>query len=182
MTALNSILAADIMQKDVVTLRPSTPIEEAVRTFAELHISGAPVVDAYGKIVGILSAFDVAKPENLRVGRGDDSAQDRDEDAVEVDAEDGAEGGDFSEDFFLSMEDYGERDRDRPTVADWMTADVKCVGPDWTLPRVCRLMVDEHIHRVPVVHDHRIQGILSSFDVVRCIADAHAPSRPRANG
>jgi CBS domain-containing protein len=166
MTSLERIKAEDVMQTEVVTFAPSTSIEDALRTFEELHISGAPVVDDYGRIVGMLSAFDVARPEHLKGGRIDAEGGA----AAMVGSDDADEAGMRDEDVVLSMEDYGPATRDRPTVSDWMSTDVKCAGPEWSLPRVCRLMVEEHVHRVPVVHEKRLKGIVSSLDVVNCVA------------
>ncbi|MCP4038773.1 MAG: CBS domain-containing protein, partial [bacterium] len=59
MTAFRDIKAKDIMRTEVVSFSPETSIEAAISTFEDLHISGAPVVNAYGTVVGVLSAFDV---------------------------------------------------------------------------------------------------------------------------
>jgi CBS domain-containing protein len=67
--ALGTLKARDIMRSNVFKLEPTSTVEEAVTSFAELHISGAPVVDRNGRLVGVLSAFDIARPENLRNGR-----------------------------------------------------------------------------------------------------------------
>ena len=53
--------AADIMTKKVVTLSPDTDVYEAMRTLLKKKISGAPVVDKDGTIVGILSEKDCLK-------------------------------------------------------------------------------------------------------------------------
>jgi CBS domain-containing protein len=169
MEHLDRIKAADIMSTDVVTFTPSTPIRDALRTFEDLHISGAPVVDAYDRIVGMLTAFDVAGPSHLSDGRidaaGGAAAMTTSDDSED---DDGLE----AEDVVLDMVDYGPRTRERPTVGDWMSTDVKSVGPDWSLPRVCRLMKQEHIHRVPVVHERKLKGIISTFDIVCCVAES----------
>lgn len=51
----------DYMTKEVVTFHPEQSIAEAMDTFLEMRISGAPVVDEEGKIVGILSEIDCMK-------------------------------------------------------------------------------------------------------------------------
>jgi len=51
---------ADLMQREVLTVSPSTPIGEVVRIFREGGISGTPVVDETGKTVGIVSETDLA--------------------------------------------------------------------------------------------------------------------------
>ena len=49
--------AADIMCQDVVTLPPTSTLSEAIDLLVGNHISGAPVVDASGKLVGVITEF-----------------------------------------------------------------------------------------------------------------------------
>ncbi len=49
---------ADIMQKDVVTVAPATPIQDAARLMLEHHIGGLPVVDD-GRLVGVITETDI---------------------------------------------------------------------------------------------------------------------------
>ena len=51
----------DYMTQDVITFHPDQSIADAMDTFLELRISGAPVVDNEGKIIGILSEIDCLK-------------------------------------------------------------------------------------------------------------------------
>lgn len=164
--ALTKLKASDIMKRSVFKLEPTMTIEEAVTSFSELHISGAPVVDRTGKLVGVLSAFDIAKPENMRDGlvstrRGDytlgEASQDDD--------------GSFDEDVAFSMEDYSPEVLRSGTVADLMTTEVICVPPDAHLKTICAVMVKEHIHRVMVADDTKLVGIISSLDVARAVAE-----------
>src|SRR5438067_11472560 len=53
------VTAVDVMTPDPVTFRPETSVHEAAQTLAEHRISGAPVVDADGSIVGIVSEYDL---------------------------------------------------------------------------------------------------------------------------
>jgi CBS domain-containing protein len=167
MNDLNTIQAGDIMQTRVVTFSPSTPIDEAVQTFEDQRISGAPVVDERGRLVGMLSLTDVARPEHVKSGRTSAAGASM---ALTAPSDDSQEDEMDEEDVVLSMDDYDPGMRDRPTVGDWMSTEVIHVGPDWTLPRICRLMVKERIHRVPVVEARELKGIISTFDVVRCVA------------
>lgn len=50
--------AADIMTRKLVALRPDMSVLRAMRTLVENRISGAPVIDAHGELVGILSEYD----------------------------------------------------------------------------------------------------------------------------
>jgi len=49
--------ASDAMNREVVCLRPEATVEEAIRILLEREISGAPVVDRAGQLVGIISEF-----------------------------------------------------------------------------------------------------------------------------
>lgn len=52
------LIADDIMERDLITLRPEWDIFRAIETLLDRRISGAPVVDADGKLVGVLSEKD----------------------------------------------------------------------------------------------------------------------------
>jgi len=164
---LAKILVRDIMRTDVVKLDPAMPLEEAVASFAELHISGAPVVDRAGRLVGVLSAFDIAKPENMRDG----SVTPRSNEYALGDASPDDDGS-YDGEVVFSMEDYSPEVLRRGTVSDLMSNEVICVSPDAPLKDVCATMVKEHIHRVMVTEETKLVGIVTSLDVVRCVATA----------
>jgi CBS domain-containing protein len=50
--------ARDIMTRSLITLRPEQPISEAIAVLLAHNISGAPVVNAEGRLLGLLSEFD----------------------------------------------------------------------------------------------------------------------------
>jgi predicted transcriptional regulator len=62
----NTLKIADIMTRDVLVLPPDMPVEEAAAALAEHGIGGAPVREADGRIVGILSRADLTDPERPR--------------------------------------------------------------------------------------------------------------------
>jgi CBS domain-containing protein len=164
MSKLETIQAKDLMQKDVVRFEASASISEAVTVFEDLHISGAPVVDGLGQVVGVLSASDIVRPERVRVGTG---VRRENEPAVRSWDDEGANG----EDEIQSMDEYGEEALPSDTVTDWMTRSIVSVAPETSLRDVCRLMVQNNVHRVLVIDKKRLAGILSTFDVVRCVAE-----------
>jgi len=169
MVQLNKIKARDIMQTDVVHFLPSTRIDEAIETMEDLHISGAPVLDESGKLVGVLSAYDVAKPEHVRSGRVESMHGE-----YEMNEPVGEENSDeySGDEAFFSKEDYSPEVFGRDTVGEWMSPDVIYVDPDWTLKEICRVMIKQHIHRVPVVKGRELKGIISSLDIVRCVSES----------
>lgn len=153
------VRAADIMQTDVVKLHCNAPIDDAVETFEEYSISGAPVVDDAENIVGVLSASDIVRTDHVH------------HEAIETGSyyrADPLEEDDDSVSF--GREDYDPEILDRKTVADWMTPKVISVPPDASLAEVCGAMAREGIHRVFVVDDGRLAGVISSLDVVKYLA------------
>jgi len=59
-----TLYASDVMVKDVITVSESTPIKEVTRMFSEQKITGAPVVNADGDLVGVISETDVIRKTN----------------------------------------------------------------------------------------------------------------------
>jgi len=62
------MLAKDIMTREVTTVKPELTIHELAKTFAQHHISGAPVVDENGKVTGVVSDGDILSKKGERVG------------------------------------------------------------------------------------------------------------------
>ena len=58
------LLASDVMIKDVVVISETTPLKEVAHLFAERKITGAPVVNAQGELVGVLSETDIIRKSN----------------------------------------------------------------------------------------------------------------------
>lgn len=156
------LLAKDVMQTDVLTLRPDDTVESAVGLLEEYHVSGAPVLDGFGKILGVLSSTDVARREHVHegsvsVGRMGGGGPDEDD------------GLDF-EDEVLDSEGYSPELFASARVDEWMSHRLVSVDPQATLAEVCQLMVAESIHRVFVVQEDALCGVISTFDVVRLMA------------
>ena len=61
------MLAKDIMTKDVITVTPSTSLKSLAKRLSEEHISGAPVVDQKGKLLGIVSGADIVGKQGKQV-------------------------------------------------------------------------------------------------------------------
>ncbi len=151
----HSLTAADVMQRNLITVRLSDPLHEVERTLAEAQVSGVPVLDDDGKLAGLLSLSDV-------VAR---YAADRD-----LPGDDGMPrfGDDIDETEVVAF----ERDTDdQPCAGDLMTADVKTVPPDAPLREVARVMVQNRIHRVLVVDRGQVRGLISTLDLLGAVAE-----------
>lgn len=54
------LVVSDVMTRSVVTLAPGTPLQEAALTLANMGVSGAPVCDEQGRVIGVFSKSDIA--------------------------------------------------------------------------------------------------------------------------
>jgi CBS domain-containing protein len=159
----SQILARDIMQTDVLTLRPDDSVESAITLLDEYHISGAPVVDATGRPLGVLTASDIARREHVQEGRL----------AVEglgemLDLGDEAEESNLEREI-SNLDGYSPEIIGRVCIRDWMTPSFVSVAPDATLLEICRCMLDESIHRVFIVEGRELRGVVSTYDLVRLL-------------
>jgi len=167
MTRTAKVLAQDLMSRDLVFLRVSAPIHEAVETLEEYRISGAPVVNEAEELVGVLSASDIVKAEHI----DDDRLVSRRAEFYSYDPlwEDG-DADSVWQDRAFGREDYRPELLGRETVGDWMTARVISVAPDASLRDVCAVIDAEKIHRVFVIDGKKLVGVISTIDIVSFLA------------
>jgi CBS domain-containing protein len=152
--------AADIMTRHVVTIEASAPIATAVRLMVENRISGLPVVDTAGKLVGIITEGDFLR----RTETGTEMRRAR-----------------WLE--FLIGPGRGASDYVRTharKVEEVMSPDVASVTREATLSDIVRLMERRHVKRVPVVQDDRVVGIVSRANLMRVLAGIGAEVPPVA--
>ena len=166
MIATERIKARDLMSSDVVCLSPSDSIRDAVRLLEEYRISGAPVVDPVGKLVGVLSLRDIARAEHMSESWIDCAAPLPREASGASSSE-----VDFDENYPI-LEDYDVHALGQATVSDWMTNKVVSVGPKTSLRLLCQVMARDAIHRLFVVEDGHLVGVISTLDVVRLLAES----------
>jgi len=164
MQTLKHVTARELMRSPVITLPSDASIAEALSLFEDEGISGVPVVDAAGSLVGMLTQHDVARNDHLRRDRlqtgrewsfGESAGETLEEQEREI----------------MAREDYSPQMLGRDTVGDWMNPKVVAIPSDASLRQVCDLMCRESIHRVLVVQRTRPIGIITSSDIVRFLAD-----------
>src|SRR5688500_7758559 len=61
--AAMTVMVRDIMTDEVATVPPEMPVENAARMLFSQSISGMPVVDGDGKLVGVITEFDIIAKE-----------------------------------------------------------------------------------------------------------------------
>lgn len=164
--------ARDVMQLRVVSIGPDATVRELVQLLADEGISGVPVLHPTGRILGVVSATDVMSlaAHETEIPSGQLSWE-----PVllpeEADQEDGAS-------YFLLPESRvrftsplpdaaAEAAFDHVRVREIMTPVAFTVRPSDRLEDVVRLFVRGRIHRVLVVDDGMLLGIITPFDVLR---------------
>ncbi len=147
------MMARDLMRTGVLMVRRDMSVAELCDTLQEAHVSSAPVVDDRGFLVGIVSKEDILYGS---MGRASRSAR-------------GGRGN-------------GGRAGTRPRgpdgtqrVRDIMTAPAVSAAESTDVADLCRLMWKLHLHHIPIVRRGKLQGMVSSMDVCRAIANKVIP-------
>jgi CBS domain-containing protein len=165
MTVHEEVLVSELMTSKVETVSPDTTIAEFCRLSAVAGFTGAPVLDDEGKLVGIVSRTDVVRA--MVLSGTDDSSPDYD-DIV-----------DLLSSRFVDL-DEPRHPGGLTYVEEIMVRDVVTTTPDATVAEAAKLMCENRVHRLPVVSEGRLIGLLSSLDLMRHLA-GEGPARERKN-
>ncbi len=139
----------DVMTAEVVTVTSDTPYKELVQRLVESDVSGLPVVDRTGLLVGIVTEADLVSKE----------AYGRRRRALAVLA-----------DLLSAREHHWVTKGGGSYAADVMSTDLVTCTPDEDVRVVVRRMLARGVKRAPVVRDGALVGIVSRQDVLRTIA------------
>lgn len=147
----------DVMNPDIMTVADDMTTDELARYLTEREISGAPVVNSQGSLVGVVSMTDIgrhlAEPSEFESSRRSEFYRDTvDERAVE----------DFEQ---RVLEDRAV------AVRDVMTPVVHHVSASAPIAEAARIMVEQHIHRLVVTQGRQPVGIITSMDLLRVVAE-----------
>ena len=143
----------DVMTRDAVLVKVDTPLVEAARIIAEYNFDGVPVVNEEGKLVGILTEYDLISKssavhlptfqillQNLRVLRGDKSQFQKEVEEI------------------MSL-----------TVKDVMNNDPLTLPETASYEEVVTAFAEHHrVNPIPVIDaDKKVVGVVSRFDVLK---------------
>jgi CBS domain-containing protein len=159
-----ALTAADLMTAPVMTIPQETSLREAARLLSRSSISGAPVVDAEGRCIGVLSSSDFV---TWAVEGGEVGEQGQ---AVRFIAPWGE---------WINVEDAPDTE-----IRHYMTANLVTAAPSTPVGELAEQMVDAHIHRVLVVVDQsRPRGIVTSTDILAAVGrEARKASQGEGQG
>ncbi len=147
--------AKEIMNPQVITLRDNLSVHEAAAFLVDHEISGAPVADEKGNLVGVVSLTDIAQVAS--------------------------ETGEIPQpDFYLRGWEY-HLDRDELnqihvrdeglSVSDIMTPTVFTIPDDTPIPEIARTMIAGRVHRLFVTEGDEVVGIIATLDLLKVVAE-----------
>jgi CBS domain-containing protein len=144
-----AMLVRELMTTGVATVPPDTPVGAVVHLLADRGVSGVPVVDAGGALLGMVTEGDLlrrlALPDEPRHG------------------------------WFRALFDDQDRAAERyaraygATARDVMTAELLTVAEDATAGHAARLLEERKVRRLPVLRDGRLVGVVSRSDLLRAL-------------
>lgn len=159
----------ELMQSEVVSVAPELTLRELLEVFAEAGVSGAPVV-AGAKVIGVISTTDILEfreeAPDVRGGPAEGNPTRRGglaerPDLAEIDALQWMRA--------VRHEDWTVLDE--YTVSDLMTRDVMSRPSRTPVREAARYMLETGIHRVLVIDDGELRGIVTTTDIVRAVAE-----------
>ena len=182
---------SDIMTRDVVVTTPEMTLREAAELFAAHHISGAPVVSG-AKVVGVVSAADIldlaasARAATLD-GPEPSGSLEWPEPSPQDDGDDTTSTAYFTDLWSESSDDVTQRVNnpkahdgdilDEHSVEDIMSRALIALSPHDDVCSAADLMRQRSIHRVLVVQDGELVGIVTTLDIVKAVADRKLMTR-----
>jgi predicted transcriptional regulator len=147
------VKASEIMRREVISVPPEMPVDELGRFFIEHDISGAPVIDSKGNLMGIVTEYDLISqskkfhlPSLLRI----------------FDAVIPLEGSDAIEKEIKKMS--------ASQVADICVKEVITIDEDTPIDEIATIMADKHITLLPVLKDGKVAGVVGKHEVIRGVA------------
>ena len=156
------MIASDVMTRNFLSISPDTSVAEAIRLMLDNRISGLPVLDAAGHVVGILTEGDLLR-------RGETGTERHRPRWLEILMGPGRLAGEY-------VRTHGRR------VEEIMTRDLVTVTPETSLDEVVGLMERRRIKRVPVLDGDVPVGIVSRADLLRVLARTFEEEPPATGG
>lgn len=151
---LPDVKVSEVMRREVATVRPDSPVTEAVELLLDKDFTALPVINGQGRVVGMVSDTDLLTRGGMTVTLSLKRATDLD--------------------YVRGLHD--SLDNPARKVSEVMTREVVTVSPDMILGRAAKVMVEKRLKRLPVVDgEGKLVGILGRLDILNTIAAVHMP-------
>jgi CBS domain-containing protein len=150
---MEELKARDLMSTEVITISPHARIIEAAKKMLEHRVSGLPVVDDDGRLIGVMSEGDLLRRAEI----GTDAATSGSLFSLELAHQ------------FLKA--HGQH------VEDVMTQKVASVLENTALAEIASLMQLMRLKRLPVTNHGKVIGVVSRADILRVLVNGAERSR-----
>ncbi|MFO1518843.1 MAG: CBS domain-containing protein [bacterium] len=154
---MKTITARQIMNPDLMTVSENMTVEELAAFLTEEEITGAPVVNEKGKLVGVVSVNDIAEnaaEERMFLQRPSEYYAKSHDEALNLKA-------------VKSIKLKSEHKR----VRDIMTPTVFTIPHDTPVPKIAKTLIASRIHRLLVTENEKVVGILTALDILKLLCD-----------
>jgi len=152
--------AKDVMTRNVISIAPDMTVLQAARLMLQHHISGLPVIDKAGKLVGVLSEGDFLRRQETRTER-------RRSRWLEFLMGPGRSAAEYTH-------SHGSK------ISEVMTDEVRTVGEDTPLEDIVELMERYRIKRVPVLRGSEVVGIVTRSNLMQAMVSLARKAPPTA--
>lgn len=151
---MKKLQAKSIMETDVRCVTAPTDIREVAKLLIEQKISGAPVIDENGRLVGVVTLSDLVRHHLSR-----DQEVVYESDFYEK----------FPQDISLKKGFHVE-DLNADNVKDVMTPILITAGEETPVDELASLMLQKHVHRIIITKDDQVRGIVTTMDMLKLLA------------
>ncbi len=157
---MRALVARDLMNSDILKVRDDQSLTDLAEFLTENEISGAPVEDVEGRLVGVVSLSDLAA---AITGERDQAVLDHSAPSFFVRN---------WEDKFNPEDLAGLRIAEsEATVGEIMTPAIFAVDEEAPVSQIAEKMIHSHVHRLLVMRNHKVVGILSTSDLLGLLVD-----------
>jgi CBS domain-containing protein len=158
---VDQLTAKDVMTRNVITIQDDAPLSELVSLLSEHMITGVPVVDASGLLVGVVSATDVARSSARRTSNV----------RREVPPEFYVGGEDLYGD---ELHSYVVEEENDQLVRDFMTPVIFSVSEEASFAEMADTMIGGRVHRLIVSDGTSVVGIVTTLDLLKGVRNRTA--------
>lgn len=161
-----TVLAHEIMTPSIKAVPQNWTMDRLARFLTDNEITGSPVTDDNGDIVGIATLKDITE-FRWNASRSDTGPRLTPEEEIEARR--------------LRMAIFEEMGKVPVEVRDIMTPIVLSVDEQTPVRDIANIMMREHLHRIFVTSDSKITGIITTYDMLKLISDKELTQRCAEN-
>ncbi len=148
--------AKDIMTTEILTVTPETSVSELAEIFTSHNINGVPVINAEGKLLGVVTENDlIYQKKKVHIPT-----------VINI----------LDSVIYLESPDKMKQEMQKITgvmVEDIYTRDVVTIDKEAQIDEVATIMAEKNIHTIPVLEDDKLIGVIGKGDIIKTLINKH---------